>query len=494
MTAATVRGAALWSVSAQVIAFSVQFAVSVLLSRFFLSPAEMGLYSIALSAAMMVSILQDFGISRFVMGQPELGPREIRTCFSVSLIFALAIGLVILALAWPLGAFYGEARLTPLLVIVAGSYLIVPFGIVPGALLQRAMDWRSMFAVNVGAAAIGAVVALGLAAGGWSAQSLAWSLVAHQLARALIGGWRAKIGLPFPLNFDGAGPVLRFGSSTSLLYISSAIGTRSPELIIGRLLDFAAVGLFGRASSLTAQLQQLVAGAVDGVFYPAFARLRDEGAPLGPPYQRVVAAYSAVTWPAMAFLAAVATPLVLMLYGPRWAGVATLLAWIAVAQCFFAALPLHVELPLLLGKTRRLLLLNFADTAVSIGLLFLASWWSLEWAAASRLAYGAVWFAIYIRMMRDLTGFSPRALAVIYAQSLAATLATIAPVLVAFRLVVSPAAMGLAAMAACALLGCLGWLAAIFVVRHPVRHEVAAIAGGALDRLRRRKPRPLSAS
>lgn len=142
MSGSSVRGAALWSIGAQYIAFAIQFVVSVLISRFFLTPAEMGLFSIALSAALMVSALQDFGIRRFVAGERDLTEEQVRTCFSVSVIFALGIGLVILALAWPVARFYDNDRLTPLLVIIASSYLIVPFGIVPGAMLQRRMDYQ----------------------------------------------------------------------------------------------------------------------------------------------------------------------------------------------------------------------------------------------------------------------------------------------------------------------------------------------------------------
>src|SRR5204862_266101 len=100
MSGSSIRGAALWSIGSQYIAFSIQFVVSVLISRFFLTPPEMGLYSIALSAAMLVSVLQDFGISRFVAGERNLTEAQVETCFSVSLIFALGIGLLIFVLAW----------------------------------------------------------------------------------------------------------------------------------------------------------------------------------------------------------------------------------------------------------------------------------------------------------------------------------------------------------------------------------------------------------
>ncbi len=165
-------GAALWSIGAQYIAFAIQFVVSVLISRFFLSPAEMGLFSIALSAAMMVSALQDFGIRRFVAGERDLSEAQVRTCFFRLGHLCAGIGFVILALAWPVARFYANDRLTPLLVIIASSYLIVPFGIVPSAMLQRRMDYRSLFLVNVGAAVVNAVLSLGLAWAGYSAFAL----------------------------------------------------------------------------------------------------------------------------------------------------------------------------------------------------------------------------------------------------------------------------------------------------------------------------------
>ena len=481
----TVRGAALWSMSGQYIVFATQFVVSVIISRFFLSPEEVGLFSIALSAAMVVSILQDFGITRYVAGQQELDDAAIRSCFSVSLIFALGVGLVILALAWPVSRFYGDARLLPLLAVVAASYLLVPFAIVPCAVLQREMDFRSLFLVNTGAMFANAAVALGLAAAGWSAMALAWAAVAQQGARALIAQWRSGWRPPFPLVFAGAGPILRFGGGTSLLYVSGAIGTRTPELIVGRILGFAAVGLFGRAVGLAAQLRTLVSGAIGGVFYPAFARIRDSGEPLGPPYLRVVAGYSATTWPAMAFLAVAATPLVLMLYGPVWAKVAPLLMWVALSEILFTALPLHMELPILMGRMRRLLGLNILDTIASIGLLLLGAWWSLEWAAASRLGYGLLWFAIYAGFMRRLIGFGWNAMIGIYVQSAAVSLATAAPLLLVYALWKRPAEVDPLTLAAAAIAGGLCWLGALFAVRHPARHEVVAVlatARGALPR------------
>lgn len=481
----SVRGAALWSMSSQYIVFATQFAVSVLISRFFLTPAEVGLFSIALSAAMMVSIVQDFGLTRYIAGETHLDDAKIRTCFTVSVLFAFGIGLVIAALAWPVSRFYHDARLLPLLLVIASSYLLVPFGIVPSALLQRDMDFRSLFVVNTGTALANAVVALALAAAGYSAMSLAWAAVAQAGARAALGMWRSRRRFHLPMTLEGAGPIFRFGSSASVLYVTGALGTRSPELIIGRMLNFTAVGLYGRAVGLSSQLKTLVSGAIGAVVYPAFARIRDSGDDLAPAYLRVVAGMSATTWPAMLFLTCAATPLVLMLYGPVWAAVAPLLAWCAISELPFTALPMHVDLPILLGRMRSLLRLNVIDTALSVVLLVAGALWSIEAAAASRVVYALLWFALYAGFQRKLVGFRWGAMVVIYLQSLAVSFATVAPLLLVYWRWKSPAEIDFPTLAACAAAGVLGWLATLFVVRHPFRLEVVAVLDGAWTAVRR---------
>ena len=76
------------------------------------------------------------------------------------------------------------------------------------------------------------------------------------------------------------------------------------------------------------------------------------GEPLGPPYLRVVAAYTGVTWPAMAGIAVLAEPIINLLYGARWIGAAQLLGWVALSQLCYVALPLKGDLPVLLGRRR----------------------------------------------------------------------------------------------------------------------------------------------
>lgn len=474
--AMSVKAAAVWAMASQYGSFVIQFVTSVLISRFFLAPDEVGLFSIALAAAMLVAVLQDFGLSRYISGLAVLDAEEVRRCSSVAFIFSLLVTALIAALAWPLAWFYAMPPLAPLLVIIAASYLFLPLSVVPLALMARTMRFGGHFAVNVGGAAIHAVVALTLAWLGYSSFALAWAVLASGLARGLIAQ-ACQPARTFPLRLDGLTPVLGFGGKASTLYITGALGSRSPDLVVGRLVDLFAVGLFSRATSLAEQFRSLIAGAIGGVFYPAFARMRDAGEPLAPAYLRVVAGYTAVVWPGMAGLALAAWPVVYLLYGEVWIDTAPLLTLIALQAAVLMALPLVSELPILLGRMNRLLVLNMVETALSIALLVAGSLLAGAWgAAASRLVYAACFMAIYLAFMRGLVGFAWRDWLAILAKSLAATSAALAPLALTYAMWLGPQEITVPALLLAVATGAACWIAALVAVRHPALDDMRRMA------------------
>ncbi len=471
----SVRGAAVWAMGGQYLSFGVQFVTSVIISRFFLTPAEVGLFSIGLAAAMLASTLQDFGLSRYIAALPTIDDAAIARCSSIALLFSFVVAGIIAAAAWPMAQAYHQPALTPIMLIIAASYLFIPLAVVPMALLGRTMSFHGHFAINVGGAVAQGAVALALAAAGFSAFALAWGTLASGAARGIIAQI-LRPARPWPLRFDGVGPIVSAGSRLTTLYLTGALGSRSPDLIVGKFLTLFAVGLYSRAVSLSDQFRMLISGAIGSVFFPAFARIRDRGEPLGPAYLRVCAGYSAVIWPGMAGLALAAEPLVRILYGDVWIRTAPLLSLIAITEIVLISLPLVSDLPILLGKLNKLMLFNLVDASMSIGLLALGCQWGVEGAAASRLVYGLCWLLLYTGFMHGLVRFDVRALLGIYARSAAASLAAIAPLALAYLVWAPPSQIGLVALGLASSLGVAAWLGALALLRHPALDEMLGMA------------------
>lgn len=471
-----VKTAALWAAASQYSQFALQFVTSVLVSRFFLKPEEIGLFSVALAAAMILSVIQDFGLTRYLGRHPTADEETVRHCTVIAITFSVLLAALILTCAWPVARFYGEPRLFAILGLIAASYLLNPWSVVPVAMLSRRLDFRGTFLVNALGAASNSICALSLAALGYSAESLAWAMIAQSAVRAVVAQALRPARPGLGLKRAQLQEIISFGSGSALLYLSGGIGMRTPDLIVGRLQGMTATGLFSRGVALASQLHYLVAGAVGSIYYPTFARLRDEGKDLGPYYERVVAAHGAIVWPAMALLAVLSEPVILLLYGPGWAGAAPLLAYVAIAECCFVALPLHMDLPILLGHLRRLFWFNLADTALSVGTLIAGAAIGVDAAAASRIVYGLGWICIYAGWMHRLVGFRWPALLRTYASSAGVALASALPAFWAVTFWRRSDTLGLGGLVASAALGGLAWVLAITVLRHPARNDLAGMA------------------
>ncbi|MGV3513223.1 MAG: oligosaccharide flippase family protein [Novosphingobium sp.] len=481
----SVRAAAVWALISQYASFALQFVASIVLARWYITPDQLGRFSIAFAAVTLVAFLQDFGVTRYINGERDLTEEKLRSAFTISVVFAWGIALLALASAWPIAAFYSDPQLLPITLVIAASYLLVPLAIVPQATCQRRMDYRSNTMIEVGAAIANALTALTLAVLGQGALALAWGAFAQQAARLLISQWRSGGMLPWPPKISRAADVMALGGTNTVQVICSSLSARAPELVIGRLIDSAAVGLFARASGLALQLRLLIAGAVTGVFYPAFRRIRDQGEPLGPPYLRVLAAYTGVTWPAMAGIAVLGEPMIRLLYGERWIAAAPLLTWVALSQIGYVALPLYADLPVLMGRLKPLIRCMVVETLLSVALIAATAPIGLEWVAASRVAHALLWVAIYLPLMRTTLELRYRDVALVWLRSAVVSLAAVLPVLIGFAFGQGPGELGLLQAAATVLLGIGLWFGCLCLLGHPLFAEITEIAGGLLLRLRR---------
>lgn len=470
----SVRSAAAWAVAGQYLAFGIQFVSSVVVSRYFLAPAEVGLFSIALAAALMLAVFQDFGLTRYVTALPVLDHDEIKRCSSVAMIFSWATAAALTLAAPLLAMLYHDPPLAPILMTIAVSYLFSPFSIVPYAILSREMAFNRIFAVNVASAAIQAATVIGLAAAGYSSMALALGMVAASVTRT-ITTQTFRPSLPFPPQWSGLSSILRFGWQSSCLSVIGAAGSRSADLIIGKLLSLTVTGIYSRSTGLSGQLRTLVTGAVGTVLYPAFARLKRQGDPLAEPYLHIIACFTAATWPVMAGLAVGAEPLVQSLFGPRWIAVAPVLKLLAVGEMLLETVPMQIDIPILYGAIRRLIVRNMLDTVASIVLLVIGASYSVEAAAASRIAYGAVWFLIYISFICGLIGLPLARLIPVYAKALVTTLASVTPLAIASVVMPDFAHCGMITLGALALVGGGVWVVVLRLLNHPLYHEIADV-------------------
>ena len=295
----------------------IQFLGVLALARI-LAPQDIGTYSIAAFLMTLLHVFRDFGVVQYVIQERELTAAKIQSAMGVSIILAGSMALLLLALSGSLARFYDNPEIESILHVAAASFAFAPFGSTLMGIMRREFRLMSILYIKTASALCHVATAVTLALHGYGALSLAWANFVGIVSFGLMANLLRPAGVPFTPRFRNVREVLSFGGVASLGTAANIAGTNSPDVVIGKVMDMAAVGYFSRANGLVGLFTRLITGALTPLALPYFSSMRRENKPLDLPYLLAVSQLTAVAWPFFAALAILALPMIRALYGDQW--------------------------------------------------------------------------------------------------------------------------------------------------------------------------------
>jgi PST family polysaccharide transporter len=345
--------AARWKFASAVSQGIFQFAVGVLLARL-LPPDDFGVVALAMVVVGFAGLVGDLGLGPAVIQSRTLTPLHLRTSFTASLLLGAGLTLVLLAVAPFSSTLLRNPELPAVLRLLSAAFLCGALGVTARALLQRTLDFRRLFVVDLASYALGyAGVATGMALLGYGVWSLAWGALVQSLAGSLLALWMARHPLRPRLAWGELRELFSFGAGVSLNNVINYVARNGDNVIVGRWLGATALGLYGRAYNLmTLPLTYL--GAVGySVMFPAMAAMQDDRERLARAYLISVQVTAFLTAPIMAGMIVAAPHMVRALYGDRWGAMVLPLQVLCAAGFFRAVYHLAGALTHALGKVYR---------------------------------------------------------------------------------------------------------------------------------------------
>lgn len=477
----SVRKSMAWSLTGSVGFFVIQFVASVIVARL-LTPAEFGIYGVALAAMTLLTAFQNLGFQGFLVRETEIDAATVGTVHLMAVGQALALAAILYIGAPLLAAFLDEPRVTPALRILCLAALLGPMETLAGGHLQRSGRFDRLTAMGLARVLTGAIASIALARAGFSYASLSWGSVAGALAAALVGVVFAGRDLAVPPTLSQWRVVWAYGSNILATMALANIFSRLPDIALGRLAGVSMVGLYGRASGIIESFNTGVMYGVQRVVLKALVDSRDQIGRIDYVYLRAVRAATGLFWPMYAGLAVLSGPVITMIYGPRWAAAAPVLALLCAAAIIQTALVARQEVLITTGRVAELPRLEGIRGSVGLALFIAGATQGLVPAAAARVAEALTQHALFVRRIRAAADTSFAAIYRCYGPSLAVTVAAILPSLLLMQRRGWPNQLPPSEFIGAVAAGSLLWLAALFVVRHELRTELRT----GLDSLRRR--------
>jgi O-antigen/teichoic acid export membrane protein len=377
----SVRGGAV-TLSSQAVKFVLQLGSTAVLARL-LTPADFGLVAMVAAFTGFVSLFKDLGLSMATVQRAEITHEQVSTLFWINVALSIVLMGVAAGLAPTVAWFYGEPRLTWIMLAVAGTFVFGGLSAQHTALLRRQMRFTALAAIEIGAMAAGIAVAILMA---WRNFGY-WSLVGMGAASAastvtlcwVLSGWRPG----WPSRQSGVGAMVAFGSSLTASSVLNYFNRQFDNLIVGWSFGPTALGLYAKAYGLLALPISQINAPLAAVAMPALCRLQSEPQRYRNYYLTGIQAMVSVGMPLVAFAFICAEDLIVVILGPQWIGAALLfrlLAPAAFAGTFNVASGWAF---LSLGRPNRMLLWRLISAPTTIIALFVGMQWGVQGVAVA---------------------------------------------------------------------------------------------------------------
>jgi O-antigen/teichoic acid export membrane protein len=470
----SVRKNLYWAFLQEYAVFFINFLSTIIIARL-LSPNETGVYALSYMLVAILMQLRQFGMGTYVVQSSELDHDRAASALGVMYVISWTLGILILLGAGLIAKFFAEPRLKLTLLILSSTFFLAPLYQFGMALMERRMQFSQLLRLTLLATLMTAAVTISSAFYGLGYLSLPLGYLAYVLTSCLYVLVLQPEGNLLLPKFTLWREVIGFGTFTSGAGLVGTIGKQMPEAVLGKLAGVTTVGLYNRASSLTAILQSLIVNAITRTVNVSLARNRREGQPLGPDYLNALGLSTGLAWSAFALLAIVARPLIHFLYGEKWIAAAPFLSLLCIYQMLLLSLVAYSEMMTLNGAFKKLFLYE-------LGLALFAflnfTFWSQmdpHYGAASRTLEGIAFFILYSSILTKLIGITYHNLFAIYGKSFMLALITITPALVLNLWLHWPAVLSFWELAALAIISGLFWLGGLFLVRHPLAPHLRPI-------------------
>lgn len=310
--------------------------VSLMVLARLLGPKDFGLVGMVTVFTGVLTLFRDFGLSSAAIQRAEVTDEQISTLFWINLSVGALLGLLSIAMAPFIAAFYREPRLVGVTTALAAGFLFNAAGVQHGVLLQRQMRFTALAVINTVGLVFGTAIAVIGAMAGYGY----WSLVAMALATPLIstiGFWLCAAWVPgIPHRRAGIRSMMRFGGIVTLNGLVLYVANNLEKVLLGRFWGVDALGIYGRTYQLVNIPTDNLNSAAGEVAFAALSRLQHDHGRLRSYFLKGYSLVLAMTVPITVACALFADDIVFVLLGPKWMAAVPILRLLAPTIFVFA--------------------------------------------------------------------------------------------------------------------------------------------------------------
>ena len=368
--------ALIWDFLGRVLTQASSFIVTILLARM-LSPSDFGVIAIVMVVVGITQIFADVGLSTALIQRKKLLEIHYSSVFLLNLCFALVLASLLFLAANSIAQFYQIGSLVPLLQVVSVLFILNGLSTVQYTKLKRELNYKLLSKIEFSSSFASGISGVICAVYGFGVWSLVVQIILQSTFKAALlwyfSGWRPKLGF----SLKALKQLWKFGFRMFLVAMLNAITERIDYLVIGKLFNSAELGFFQRAKSVNLLVVQYSSASLMSVLFPVFSKIQNDTVRLKSLVLKVTNLLSLLVFLLIGGLYINAEPLIILLYGSKWAASVPLLEVLLLSAFSYPINALLVNILSGRGNSKAFLRMAMIKKSIFVINLFIGFYWGL---------------------------------------------------------------------------------------------------------------------
>ena len=371
----------------------IRFIIQIVLARLLL-PEHFGIIGmITVFIAVSQSII-DSGFTNALIRERDSSQKDYSTVFFFNLFMAVILYIVLFFSANGISNFFKEPELIYILRVLALVLIINSFGLIQRTMLIKSINFKTQTKISIISSILSGGVAIILANLQFGVWSLVIQILLMQFIQSLLLCLTNKWVPSLVFSRDSFKKLFGFGWKLLVSGLINTLYLNIHYVIIGKSFSAIELGYYTNAQKLRDVASQSITTAVQKVSYPVLSSIQGEEEKLRSGYKKIIKNSVFITFPIMLGLAAVASPLINLLFGANWQACIPYFQVLCFAGMLFPLHAVNLNILQVKGRTDLFLVLEIIKklvgvTSIGIVLLFKMGIMGLLWAAVlnSFIAY-----------------------------------------------------------------------------------------------------------
>jgi O-antigen/teichoic acid export membrane protein len=371
-----------------------------------LGPQNFGIVGQAVVFVAITQIFLHLGLATYIIQRPRIEKADVGSAAWLNIVVGTSLAVLTLAAAPLLSSFFGSEELTAVLRVLSVAFVLKALAVVPTALLNRSMRFRSMGAAEITATFVGGtigVVAAVNGAGYWALVIQTLTFDALYLAMVLRMTGRPEL----TWSAAAARRLWSFGSRVMGADLVNYVSDNGDKFLIARFLGATPLALYLLAYRIIVLPVQLLTQS-GRVILPTFSRLQDDRERMARALLSATGSLAFVMCPAMTLVVLCAPVGVPLVFGEAWAPAVVPLQLLSLAAVQLVLAALTGPVVLAVGRADWEFWWSVVTVVAAVAFFAVGMQWGITGVAVSYLALGLTLNPIRFFIIRRLIPVSAR--------------------------------------------------------------------------------------